>query len=121
MARLIDVDAFRREFGFAEECRDCKRIAKWECASQMYSARDICGWLDDTPTVGGWISVEDRLPKPYEEVFFIGKNGFGNWYPIQKGFRIQREWYSSIHATVIDCVTHWMPLPKLPEEVSGNG
>jgi hypothetical protein len=49
MGDLIDRDAFRADWGFAEKCADCKRDKKWNCDRQMYSARDICGWLDDAP------------------------------------------------------------------------
>ena len=51
MADLIDREAFRKEWGFAEKCDDCKRDKKWDCDRQMYSARDICEWLDDAPAV----------------------------------------------------------------------
>jgi len=51
MGDLIDREAFRKEWKFAEKCSDCKRDNKWDCDRQMYSARDICGWLDDAPAV----------------------------------------------------------------------
>ena len=47
--RLIDLDAFRDENGFAEHCSECKR--GYRCDRELYSARDFCGWLDDVPTV----------------------------------------------------------------------
>lgn len=63
MAKLIDLDVFRSDHKMAEFCNDCKRDEKWECDKQMYSARDICGWLDDAETVDaipiGWL--ERRL------------------------------------------------------------
>lgn len=116
--RLIDVDAFRREFGFAEECRDCKREAKWECNSQMYSAQDICGWLDDTPTVCDWISVKERMPMLIETVLFIGKNCHGGWFSAKRGYFDGTFWHSEDSGTVYPTtpVTHWMPLPEPPEE-----
>lgn len=111
---LIDVDAFRREFGFAKECRDCKRNAKWECAAQMYSARDICGWLDDTPIVTDWVSVEDRLPEKNVPVLVWEKQGFAYVD------RLEAECAWQIASTHHAIVTHWRPLPEPPEEVSGD-
>ena len=51
MARLIDIDVFRAEHMLAEQCEECKRDDKWHCDEQMYSAHDICGWLDDAPII----------------------------------------------------------------------
>ena len=63
--RLIDADAFREAHKMAEQCKDCKRYNKWECDEQMYSARDICEWLDDAETIdaepvrhGRWIKKD---------------------------------------------------------------
>ena len=52
MDGLINRETFRANWGFAEKCADCKRNEKWNCDKQMYSARDICGWLDDATVVG---------------------------------------------------------------------
>jgi len=61
-----------------------------------------------------WINVEDieKLPELLEEVLFTDSEG------VYKGYRLKSsisevEWYS-ITDTRIDGVTHWMPLPELP-------
>lgn len=66
MVRLIDIDVFRSDYKLAEECKNCKRDEKWHCDRQMYSARDICGWLDDAEVVdaapvvhGRWIKLRE--------------------------------------------------------------
>lgn len=120
MTRLIDVDAFRREFGFSEECRDCKRIAKWKCDSQMYSARDICGWLDDTPIVTNWISVKDRSPKT-GEVYLITLNPPGAPPQTMEAYLSSfGDWWHGSAKLKNECVTHWMPLPDPAKEANGD-
>lgn len=74
--------------------------------------------LQDAQTVdvepvapGKWISVMDRLPPDQEEVLVctLAQNGVRN---IDKGYwAIDR----FIHRGRSQ-VTHWMPLPELPEE-----
>ena len=71
--RLIDVDMFRADYKLAEKCNDCKRDSKWECDRQMYSARDICGWLDDAEIVdaepvkhGVWVPIDDEPHEDFE-------------------------------------------------------
>lgn len=62
----------------------------------------------------GWISVEDRLPEPNTLVLVVFKRhdeirrrGFGT-------LQTHGVWYVSNEG--MPPVTHWMPLPELPEE-----
>ena len=66
-------------------------------------------------TVQEWISVEDELPEDQEEVLVCtrSKNGIRN---IDKGYMAIDRFIHRGRAEV----THWMPLPKLPEEVTYN-
>lgn len=49
--RLIDIDAFRKDWGLAERCEDCERDAR-ECQyDQIYTRMDFCGWLDDAEII----------------------------------------------------------------------
>lgn len=48
--KLIDVDKFRADNKFAEKCVHCERDCR-RCDRQMYSANDICWWIDDAPIV----------------------------------------------------------------------
>lgn len=55
---------------------------------------------------GEWISVDDRLPKPCEDVLVFNEDG-----EIEVGFAFRSEgidWYSRK-------ITHWMPLPQPPK------
>ena len=78
----------------------------------------------DATAVGGggmceWISVKDRLPEyktPYDYVLVCDADGCGNaiaWRdsPYEGG----KVWCFSSDLWVDEHVTHWMPLPELPE------
>lgn len=85
--------------------------------------------IENAPTIGGWISVKDRLPKSMankvlvwlEHEDLVGYIGFGH-YEKYKG---QEIWYDLEHneAFLIRgyVVTHWMPLPEPPEEDATSG
>ena len=84
--------------------------------------------IDEQPTVGGWVSVEDRLPEPvcarYMEdikpvLLYSPKGGYYvGWYygPNWNGKKLfinrtSRDSWQYITTKV----THWMPLPEQPE------
>ena len=82
---------------------------------------DVKELINAMPTVGGWISVKDKMPMLVETVLFTGKRYDGGWLGTKRGYFDGTEWYAddagTIYATTT--VTHWMPLPK-PPEVSEN-
>lgn len=49
--RLIDLDELRKAFRVAETCDKCSRDGYMCDHEPFYSAREICGILDDAPTV----------------------------------------------------------------------
>lgn len=138
MARLTDVDALCRVLNdhwlaTSPSDRDTEEVAAERaamCRGLDYAMRIV----EQMPTVGGWISVKDRLPekdgqylvclnqthlmvvsfaKKLEEVdreVFAGRDEPG-W------FEWDTEWCGFYEVTM---VTHWMPIPKLPQEVSGD-
>jgi len=60
-----------------------------------------------------WISVEDRLPTPYENVLVYAKNGVYGGNPIDIEFIFpEGNWNDQ---GIFCTITHWMPLPKPPE------
>lgn len=112
--RLIDADALKKEYRMADRCEDCKRNSR-DC-QHVYSwtLMDVCSMLDDAPTIGGWISVKDRLPEEHERILTYDK------YSDVKENRLLRSypcvsWAYGFH------VTHWMPLPEPPEEDATSG
>ena len=74
--------------------------------------------------VGGWISVEDRLPKLYTEVLIHPRP---TAYCCEGEVDTQGRWSCGEYETgfghhQIACeVTHWMPLPPPPTTSAGSG
>ena len=60
--------------------------------------------------VGEWVSVEERLPRKYENVITADKHGYVQWNYLLNAKH--NTWSTGYH------ITHWMPLPKAPKEVS---
>lgn len=86
---------------------------------------------DDFPHTRKWISVKDRLPEEGQEVLVISHGWGERLVYTGKHTRIESEtsWLTGITSKASDWrlqgwsylrephVTHWMPLPELPEEV----
>jgi len=69
---------------------------------------------DKMPTIDGWISVKDDLPKEFGEPCIVY-----NGSSVQYGdYFSNSEWYTPdcYESDEIRGVTHWMPLPKPPKE-----
>ena len=88
----------------------------------MYSKRFIKHLIDGMPTMPEWVSVKDRLPEERGRYLcWFGKNtlcvgaDIATYLPEWHGFGILET------DTVLQNVTHWMPLPKQPEGVSEDG
>ena len=138
--RLIDVDAFRKEYNLAERCKECPRYMKRDCDQSLYSARDFCGWLDDAPVIDvpGWISVKDRLPVEdgkylavcksilpgthdrIETVWFMKDLRSHCQFQYEDGIEGPGFYQSGEDGDWIENVTHWMPLPNT-DGLNGEG
>lgn len=100
--RLIDADALKN---------DLTRFYDNEVTAKKL--------IDEQPTIGGWISVKDRLPENEQYVILWAKTGVMK-YAKYLDDEPHRPWITydengSIRAWD-NVVTHWMPLPKPPEE-----
>ena len=80
------------------------------CADHDYCA----GWNDAVDAMPRWISVEERLPKDYEDVVIIMRDGASSWYRV--AYREYGGWSFGGGRRVNDEVTHWMHLPEPPKE-----
>ena len=95
--------------------------------------------LDDMQTVGGWISVKDSLPEEHESIFhkLLGTPKWSSamWqqesdkvlvcvsFPdgtsvVTTGCLHNSDWVTTVSKALPQKVTHWMPLPEPPKEVS---
>lgn len=121
--RLIDADALIGPIKLQEE--SYRRIGAIERAE----AYADCLWeIELAPTACGWISVKDRLPKSMINKVLVwlehedlnGYIGYGHY----EKFHSEEMWYDLEHNERFDkrgyIVTHWMPLPEPPKEVSND-
>lgn len=64
-----------------------------------------------------WISVEDRMPKEYEDVLlyfeYFRYGEYNCWYPTY-GIGFQGDGYFHVDGLGEIKVSHWMPLPVPP-------
>ena len=53
--RLIDVDAFKADYGMKDDCAECDKEVRGKSKScefdRVYTKMDFCGWLDYAPTI----------------------------------------------------------------------
>ena len=166
--RLIDADALIKETTEVR-CVNCDRRKGMKNGKMTFvyeigdvpcracDVMDMIDALEEAPTVGGWISVKDRLPEAgkhvladcevrfisgrkkhyvceayYAPTHTISAGSFPEDYEcyeydeMDDNYYLLEGWYECIHnwddycVVIGDFVTHWMPLPEPPEEVSGD-
>ena len=64
----------------------------------------------------GWISVEDKLPHLGQTVIVYREYAWGE-VKVEQGCRDLDGWWR-VYGTRTKRITHWMPLPEPPKEVS---
>ena len=117
MARTIDADALYRRV--KAECNPYgKPSIGWEDGQRMMQ------WIEQAPTIGGWISVKDRLPE-YVGWYLVSlvnnRNGHRWKTPVVCEYSLDVWHEKDLFSNDVDAtVTHWMYLPEPPEEVSGD-
>lgn len=117
--RLIDADVLKK---------DLARFYDGEV-----TAKEL---IDEQPTVGGWISVKDRMPESsgvkvivsaktipesvlQTKAVFVAFLGYGDgkWYTPDIDFMVSAKTGNDNVHPVWE-ITHWMPLPEPPKEES---
>lgn len=106
--RLIDADAL------IEKMKDCGFSTAQELMANAFCFAALKS-ESLAPTIGGWISVKDRLPKGecvvYSSKFDEMMIGYiGEAQDSDTGYLAENE------GEFLYDVTHWMPLPELPKE-----
>lgn len=65
-----------------------------------------------------WISVEDRLPEPEQEVFLYDSDSIKHyvvgWLRKRKAYS-KSKWFVTNGYVTDDSITYWMPIPKINE------
>jgi len=74
----------------------------------------LSDYVKEAPTIGGWISVKDRLPEPPAQCLVYSAKASR---PRGMETATYTEW-GWMTAAYFPEVTHWMPLPEPPEEES---
>lgn len=135
--RLIDVDALKKDWSMANKCEECPQDARKCQYEQDFSRMDICEMLDEAPTVGGWISVKDDMPKEHPSIFapYYGTEKWNSamWrnesdrvlvairFPdgtrtVDKGRLQDGVWKTGVSPVLPQEVTHWAMWPEPPKE-----
>lgn len=73
----------------------------------------VAAGIKGEPTVGGWVSVKERLPEDEDECI-VGMEG--KWIGIGWYHGSNEKWVVDGESYVNGYVTHWMAIPDLPEE-----
>lgn len=116
--RLIDADALK------ESIRKVSCIRSF--VNLLPSEKAIIDQIDSAPTIGGWISVKDRLPEAkmpdadgnitfsdYVLTYQTYKDGF-SWVTADTCRVDHGVWMHEVPGSGCK-VTHWMPLPEPPQ------
>ena len=113
--RLIDADALFAEIKERHDMFvDCEYIGDKARRDELGS---FMADIVNAPTIGGWISVKDRLPEDETVVIAYVQHKIG-WYRMF-AWHDMYGWHSSaleFDDKESDYVTHWMPLPEPPKE-----
>lgn len=94
-----------------EECDHCPYGNDCDIFEACNLYRDALAYINQLEARGPkWISVKERLPEDDDDVLIriYGKI-------IGVGYRINGKW-KSLSMVKAPVVTHWMPLPEMPEE-----
>ena len=123
--RLIDADALKGLLiDTLESIKKNPKMDRQE--THIIAACHMLGeMIDDAPTVStarsGWISVEDRLPEKNQAVLGWYKDNPFAGYTYGVVSWNGKGWVFVYAQRYVTNVTHWMPLPEMPETLIKEG
>lgn len=95
--------------------------------------------VEQAPTIGSWISVKDRLPEQHKSIFapWYGRKEWSKAMWLEESEKMivairfpdgtctvgtgrlhDGKWKTEVSQTLNPVVTHWMPLPEPPKQVT---
>ena len=102
--RLIDADEIMKALSIFNDSENGNRHF-------LYGIRTAKELIEGAPTVGGWISVKDRMPEENSHVIVYDEDSKMVWPSLYMGAKFfDNSPYFTFH------VNWWMPLPKPPKE-----
>lgn len=95
-----------------------QRLAAYEDTGLEPQEIQALAAASDSPdeAAAGWISVEDKLPPLGQMVIVYREYAWGD-VKVEQGCRDLNGWWR-VYGTRTKRITHWMPLPQPPKEVS---
>lgn len=105
--RLIDADAFDRALADAQD--ECRKNG----GNFRYGVLNtVRGNLAKMPTVGGWVSVKDRMPE-LEGDYLVTDGHKVPWISRMMKIAGVKGW---VNGALNPSIKYWMPFPELPKE-----
>ena len=115
--RTIDADALKDEI--RKYANEPSKIGdrRWDTRCTAIIA-DMNGLINKAPTVGGWISVKDGLPKEMQDVLLKFPSNMAVGFYVEGGWMVYSggDWTTDI-CEDDEVPQYWMPLPEPPKEV----
>ena len=123
--RLVDADALKDPLELQRA--SYARIGATERAEAYANAL----WeIEQAPTVGGWVSVKDRMPEKQIPVLVYvppnisGQDEYIGYVGMAYHTKLGGGWWAGTDGAVYGAIgfihepTHWMPLPKPQKEAT---
>lgn len=110
--RLIDADALKKQIEDFH-CKNCDNYNFVRCRACHID--DAISYLDEAPTVNGWISVKERLPM-VSGVYLTTDGGISlclHYSAKYKAFNAFDELKDNEHVLHVE---YWMNIPEPPKE-----